>query len=78
MNPVTGGPSTGNEFTTSSVLQQNNSLLGNPQIPAAAGSNNPMIPSFDPQMMTNSTQGQMAQPGMQNNVQNMIKALQNG
>lgn len=30
-----GGPTTGNQPTTSSIIQQNTGLLGTPQVPAA-------------------------------------------
>ena len=68
MFPQTGGPQTGNGFTTSAILQQNNSLLGNPQF------QNTGMPAMDPGN-TNTTAPQSSiNPG----VANMVKALKGG
>ena len=57
------GPQTGNQPTTSSINQQNNGLLGNPQIQYAASNPFPMN-STAPTSSTTNPQ-----------VANMIKAL---
>ncbi len=66
----TGGPQTGNEFPTSSIIQQNNQLLGNPQIQSAA-----LLPTSDPgSFNTTAPQSSFTNPG----VANMVKALKGG
>jgi hypothetical protein len=68
MFPQGGGPSSGNGFTTSSVIQQNNSLLGNPQF------QNGQFPTVDPASLNSTAPQSGAPPG----VTNMIKALKGG
>lgn len=63
-----GGPQTGGQFTTSSILQQNNSLLGNPQGAQAVTS----MPMFNPGL-GNSTAP--ASSTTNPNVANMVAAL---
>lgn len=58
---------TGGGFNTSSVLQQNTSLLGNPQIQSTS------MPAFDPGNLGNSTAPQSSTTNP--NVANMVKAL---
>lgn len=66
MFPDNGGPQTGNGFATSAVNQQNNSLLGNPQIQSTA------MPMFAPNNGANTT----APLSSSNpNVSNMVQAL---
>ncbi len=55
---------TGGYNTTSAILNQNNNMLGTPQIQAAA------MPTFDPGMLNSTT----VNPDMMN----MIKALKGG
>lgn len=62
------GPQTGNGYSTSSINQQNNSLLGNPQTQSAG------VPLMNPSA-TNTTDPMSAgNPQMAN----MIKALRGG
>ena len=68
MFPQTGGPQSGNGFTTSSIIQQNNGLLGNPQFNGAA------LPTVDPSTMNSTAPQSGSPPG----VTNMIKALKGG
>lgn len=67
MFPQTGGPQTGNQPTTSAILQQNTSLLGNPQIQSAAPPIAPVINSTAPGSSTTNPQ-----------VAGMVKALKGG
>jgi len=62
MFPQTAGPQTGSGFTTSSMLQQNNSLLGNPQIQSTGA------PIMNPPAMNTTAPGSAG-------VASMIKAL---
>lgn len=65
----TGGPQTGNQFTTSSILQQNNSLLGNPQFQntnTSVGADTSAFNSTAPQSSGNPA------------VASMVKALKGG
>lgn len=65
----TGGPQTGNQFTTSSILQQNTGLLGNPQIQSNAGLSQP-----DPSQFNSTAPQSTNNPA----VTNMVKALKGG
>jgi hypothetical protein len=58
------GPQTGNQYTTNAIMNQNNGLLGNPQIQQATN-----LPNFN-----TTAPGSMGNPA----VANMIKALQGG
>ena len=65
------GPATGNQPTTSSIVQQNTSLLGNPQFqPNYSG-----LPSNDPGFLNNTApQSSTTNPA----IASMVKALKGG
>lgn len=65
----TGGPQTGNQFTTSSILQQNTGLLGNPQIQSNAA-----MPKADPSQFNSTAPQSTNNPA----VSTMVKALKGG